>query len=418
MYCCANEPPRAPAPSGGPSRHSLTLRGAKRARLTGPHVSGASRFQFASEIPATAAEVWAWHSRPGAFERLTPPWEAVALLARSGPRLEDGLRVTLGVGPPPFRLRWVAEHRDCVPGRGFRDVQVSGPFALWSHHHEMRDAGDGSSVLSDDLSVALPLHRLLRPIAEPLLRRKLERLFRFRHAVTRGDLEAHAAHPGAPLRIGVGGGGPLATALRHFLTTGGHAVGPAEKGPAPLDAVVLVAGGDARDPALAEWLQRTAAAQVAPRLIVVGERLPPGLPRGAGRVQLHLGHLVWPGTGWLGWAQPAPGVVRLGSETAPRRWIALDDALGAVLAALRSGELEGPLDAAHPVPVSSRALCALLRAGRPALRLPGRPWPPPTAPGGLPSLESLGYRFRHGSLEATLDHVLGRAGGTPTTLRA
>jgi hypothetical protein len=29
-----------------------------------------------SRLPVSAAEAFAWHTRPGAFERLAPPWSA------------------------------------------------------------------------------------------------------------------------------------------------------------------------------------------------------------------------------------------------------------------------------------------------------------------------------------------------------
>ena len=37
-----------------------------------------------STLPASVEEVFAWHERPGAFERLTPPWERVIVIERSG----------------------------------------------------------------------------------------------------------------------------------------------------------------------------------------------------------------------------------------------------------------------------------------------------------------------------------------------
>lgn len=371
-----------------------------------------SRYRFRSSMPVGPGELWAWHARPGAFERLTPPWEPVSLVHRTGERLENGLRVTLGVGPPPLRLRWVAEHRDCRPGEGFRDVQISGPFALWDHHHRMWEDAPGRSILEDDLSVALPLHRLVRRVAEPWLRRKLERLFAYRHAVTLGDLEAHAAHRGRPLRIGVDGSGVAARALRHFLTTGGHAVTPAgTDDPAPPAAVVLVGPGPGEaGPSLEARIARLAETPAPACLVVAGETMPPELPPAGRRVALHLGALVWPGVGWLRWARPLPGAARRGSA-APRRWIALDDALGAVLAAIRDERWEGPIDASHPEPESDARLYALLARDAPRLRLPGRP--PPVRPGPrAPDLAAMGYRFRHPTLAHALDHALGRTRGT------
>jgi ligand-binding SRPBCC domain-containing protein len=87
-----------------------------------------SRFVFRSPMPVSADSVFAWHSRPGAFERLSPPWEAVKVLERMG-GVEDGGRVVLGVRAGGFWRRWVAEHCDYEKGRQFCDVQTEGPFA-------------------------------------------------------------------------------------------------------------------------------------------------------------------------------------------------------------------------------------------------------------------------------------------------
>src|SRR5258705_7967983 len=86
-----------------------------------------------SRLPSPAPSVFAWHERPGAFERLTPPWEHVRVLERSG-GLEDGARLVLRVGAP-VGVRWVARHLDYQPGCQFADEQVEGPFASWRHLH-------------------------------------------------------------------------------------------------------------------------------------------------------------------------------------------------------------------------------------------------------------------------------------------
>ena len=54
------------------------------------------RFIFRSPMPAPAKAVLDWHCRPGAFERLSPPWETVRVLERKG-GIEDGGRVVLAV---------------------------------------------------------------------------------------------------------------------------------------------------------------------------------------------------------------------------------------------------------------------------------------------------------------------------------
>jgi ligand-binding SRPBCC domain-containing protein len=146
-------------------------------------------FVKATRIPASADAVFAWHEAPGAFERLTPPWERVRLLHHVG-GIRDGARVVVRVGPWPFGLRWELGHEDYRAGRSFTDAQVKGPFRYWKHVHDMIPEGPHACMLHDAIEYELPLGALGQALAGGFFRRKLERLFAFRHAVT---LEAFAS---------------------------------------------------------------------------------------------------------------------------------------------------------------------------------------------------------------------------------
>ena len=86
--------------------------------------------QRRTEMPVSAEALFAWHERPGAFERLTPGFMPAKVLARSG-GITDGSRVTLGIPVGPVTTTWEMEHVGYVAGREFRDVQRKGPFAHW-----------------------------------------------------------------------------------------------------------------------------------------------------------------------------------------------------------------------------------------------------------------------------------------------
>ena len=111
-------------------------------------------FRRRSHLEAPAEEVFSWHARAGAFERLNPPWDPAEVSSRSGGIEDEGSRVELRVGP--LRQRWVAEHFGCQPGREFRDRQLSGPFAFWQHVHRMVPDGESASFLEDEIEYALP----------------------------------------------------------------------------------------------------------------------------------------------------------------------------------------------------------------------------------------------------------------------
>ena len=38
---------------------------------------------YQSRLPVSSTEARAWHDRPGAFERLTPPWMNVRVVGRA-----------------------------------------------------------------------------------------------------------------------------------------------------------------------------------------------------------------------------------------------------------------------------------------------------------------------------------------------
>jgi uncharacterized protein (TIGR01777 family) len=177
-----------------------------------------------TRIDAPAEEVFRWHVRPGALERLTPPWESVKVVARHG-GVENGAVVVLRMGLGPLSQHWVAEHRDYQEGRQFCDVQVSGPFAHWVHTHRFAPDGPSACYLEDHIEYALPGGTIGRVAGGAFVRHKLERMFTYRHRITNDDLKTHARYTGAPMNILVSGAnGLIGTALIPFLTTGGHMV--------------------------------------------------------------------------------------------------------------------------------------------------------------------------------------------------
>ena len=80
-------------------------------------------FEWRSTVPFSADEVYAWHARPGSFERLSPPWQHTRVVERSGD-LEHRGTLVFEYRSGPLRGRWVAAHGDAVPGRRFSDRQL------------------------------------------------------------------------------------------------------------------------------------------------------------------------------------------------------------------------------------------------------------------------------------------------------
>jgi uncharacterized protein (TIGR01777 family) len=440
-------------------------------------------------LPVSPEETFAWHARPGALERLSPPWLPIEILARDS-ALSNGSRVRLRFRVGPLDIAWTAEHQEVEPGAGFSDFQVSGPFDRWVHRHRFEPAPDGTTILHDRIICELPLGIRL---GRKRVTRELNRLLRYRHATTLGDLALHAKARGPRLHVAVtGASGFMGSLLLPLLSTGGHRVtrlvrhapgegeiqwDPAGSGldPAALrgvDAVVHLAGENiagrwtaARKRAvlesrrtgtrlLAEAIARSADTRLlvsASAIGLYGERgeailteaspagrgfLPevvsaweaataPAKAAGARVVKLRIGLPLHPAGGvlqrmLLPFRLGVGG--RLGNGRQWMSWIGADDLLGAFHHALSNAEVRGVVNAVAPNPVRNDEFARELG------RVLGRPALVPVPAVALRALfgqmadEAIlastrvapaelsrsGYEFRHPTLAAALEHVLGR----------
>ncbi|HKQ61280.1 MAG TPA: TIGR01777 family oxidoreductase, partial [Candidatus Polarisedimenticolaceae bacterium] len=370
-----------------------------------------------SIVPVPAQVLYAWHLRPGAFERLAPPWERVELLERPA-RLSEGARVVLRIGG----RRWVAEHRRFVDGRGFEDVQLEGPFAAWRHVHRFVPAEAETSWLEDEIDYRLPLDAFAAPLVGRRVERRLRRAFDYRHRVVQGDLERHRAVADRPrLAVGVSGSsGLVGSALSAFLTSGGHRVVPlvrqgagfAPEGFAGVDAVVHLAGESiarrrwsaAQKERIADsrvqrtrWLaEALARLERPPRALIAASAIGYYGDRGTAPLDEQAaagsGFLADVCQAWEQASEPAEragirvvrlriGVVlsgrggalarmlppfrlglggRIGDGRQVMSWIALDDLVGAIHFALYRAELHGAVNATAPEPVTNAEFAATL----------------------------------------------------------
>ncbi len=142
-----------------------------------------------SQIAAPPEVVFAFHESPGALEHLIPPWENMKVVQSSG-SLRPGSKVVLQGRLGPVPLRWIALHTEYDPPHLFADRQESGPFASWYHRHFFQDDGQGGTLLRDEVEYQPPLGPVGRFLGGWFLRRKLQRMFDYRHETTRRLIES------------------------------------------------------------------------------------------------------------------------------------------------------------------------------------------------------------------------------------
>jgi hypothetical protein len=176
--------------------------------------------EFSSVVDAPITDVFDWYARPGAFNRLSPPWSPMQLVSEAD-SLKDG-RAILAL---PGGLRWVAVHQpdgydpprrfvDAIGGDGLASLPAR-IAVRWRHTHEFEAVSDNRTRVID---------RVDTPVPGSLLRA----MFAYRHRQLADDLATHrlAAENGlGPATIAVtGSSGLVGSALTAFLRTGGHRV--------------------------------------------------------------------------------------------------------------------------------------------------------------------------------------------------
>jgi hypothetical protein len=203
-------------------------------------MSAPETYVASSSLPVSVEDAFAYHERPGALQRLIPPWESVQIEHSDG-SIRVGSRVVMKTSIAAVPVRWVAEHTQYDPPYRFADRQVSGPFQSWDHDHEFVEAGQ-FSLLRDSIRYRLPMGGLGQLLGGGMALRKLEAMFAYRHRITRDDLTLQADHPISPLSIAISGtSGLVGSSLGSMLTLLGHRIRP----------LVRSAGGD--DAAIAAW---------------------------------------------------------------------------------------------------------------------------------------------------------------------
>lgn len=146
------------------------------------------RFSKSTLIKASPERVFEFHLLPDAFERLVPPWENAKIIQKADVT-KIGSRAIIeqkifGLVP----MQWVAEHTAYDPPRMFEDIQVSGPFKSWRHRHIVEPHPEGA-MLIDEIDFEAPMGFLGTLVAPMLVLPKIEKMFDFRHEVTKNWCE-------------------------------------------------------------------------------------------------------------------------------------------------------------------------------------------------------------------------------------
>jgi ligand-binding SRPBCC domain-containing protein len=142
------------------------------------------RFVKESLIRASPERVFAFHELPDTLKLLMPPWESARVIQAAKISEVGGKAIVEVAVLWPFTARWVAEHTVYDPPRLFEDVQTKGPFRSWRHRHIIKPDPAGA-ILRDEITYEAPFGFLGCALAPGLIQTRLQKIFDYRHEVTR-----------------------------------------------------------------------------------------------------------------------------------------------------------------------------------------------------------------------------------------
>ncbi len=193
---------------------------------------------FETPLPFPATVVRAYHTRPGALQRLMPPSDGATVLSQTG-TVHEGDRIVMQVLPG---ITWEAVHHPLADG--FVDEMARGPLTRWTHRHRFLENGPNACVIRDEVEFA-------PAIASWLADGRLGTLFGFRARRLPEDLSRLVGI--APIRVLLAGAsGLLGTQLAALLSVGGHSVVRLVRRPAGEGEVQWDPGAGTLDPAAIE----------------------------------------------------------------------------------------------------------------------------------------------------------------------
>jgi ligand-binding SRPBCC domain-containing protein/N-acetylglutamate synthase-like GNAT family acetyltransferase len=129
-------------------------------------------------------DVFPFFADAGNLDALTPPWLHFRILTPLPLEMRRGALINYRLRLHGVPLRWRSEITTYDPPHRFVDEQRHGPYRLWHHEHAFT-ATDLGTLIEDRVRYRVPGGGLAHAL---LVRRDLERIFRFRQQQVRVKL--------------------------------------------------------------------------------------------------------------------------------------------------------------------------------------------------------------------------------------
>lgn len=141
--------------------------------------TGSGRYSLVTRmaIDASVNEAFAFFSEAENLNVITPDWLRFRISTVAPIEMKAGTIIDYRLRLHRVPFNWTSEIRDWSPPFQFRDVQIKGPFKLWSHLHRFTELSSTSTLVEDFVDYAVPGNRLINWL---FVERDVRRIFAYR----------------------------------------------------------------------------------------------------------------------------------------------------------------------------------------------------------------------------------------------
>lgn len=140
--------------------------------------NGLQFLETETHLPLTVDEIFAFFSNAENLERITPPELAFQILTPTPIVMREGTIIDYRLRLFGVPFGWRTRIVQWQPSTQFIDEQIRGPYSSWRHRHTFV-AYENGTQMTDRVEYQLPLEPV-GLVVLPMVRRQLDRIFRYR----------------------------------------------------------------------------------------------------------------------------------------------------------------------------------------------------------------------------------------------